>query len=37
MSVIYSGINCGADRAPNSFTNFKNSALAIGAKLKADA
>jgi len=30
-------INCGADGAPNSFTNFKNSALAIGAKLKADA
>lgn len=24
-------INCGADGAPNSFTNFKNSALAIGA------
>jgi plastocyanin len=30
-------INCGADGAPNSFTNFKNAALAIGAKLKADA
>jgi len=30
-------INCGADGSPNSFTNFKNSALAIGAKLKADA
>jgi plastocyanin len=24
-------INCGADGAPNSFTNFKNSALAVGA------
>jgi plastocyanin len=30
-------INCGADGAPNSFTNFKKSALDIGAKLKADA
>jgi len=30
-------INCGADGAPNSFTNFKNSALAIGADLKAAA
>lgn len=30
-------INCGADGSPNSFTNFKNAALAIGAKLKADA
>jgi plastocyanin len=30
-------INCGADGAPNSFTNFKKSALAIGDKLKADA
>jgi plastocyanin len=30
-------VNCGADGAPNSFTNFKNAALAIGAKLKADA
>jgi len=30
-------INCGADGAPNSFTNFKNSALAIGAQLKAAA
>jgi len=29
-------INCGADGAPNSFTNFKKSALAIGDKLKAD-
>ena len=41
MSAIYSGmvsaINCGADGAPNSFTNFKQAALAIGAKLKADA
>jgi plastocyanin len=26
-------INCGADGAPNSFTNFKNAALAIGAGL----
>jgi len=30
-------INCGADGAPNSFTNFKAAALAIGAKLKAGA
>jgi len=30
-------INCGPDDAPNSFTNFKNSALAHGAKLKAEA
>jgi len=30
-------INCGADGAPNSFTNFKNAALAIGASLKAAA
>lgn len=30
-------INCGADGAPNSFTNFKNSALAIGAQLQASA
>jgi len=30
-------INCGADGAPNSFTNFKNSALAVGASLKAAA
>jgi len=29
-------INCGADGAPNSFTNFKKAALDIGAKLKAD-
>jgi plastocyanin len=29
-------INCGADGAPNSFTNFKNSALAIGTSLKAN-
>jgi plastocyanin len=28
-------INCGADGAPNSFTNFKSAALAIGAQLKA--
>jgi len=27
-------INCGPDGAPNSFTNFKNSALAIGASLR---
>jgi plastocyanin len=41
VPVISSGmihaINCGADGAPNSFTNFKNSALAIGAQLKASA
>jgi plastocyanin len=30
-------VNCGFDDAPNSFANFKNSALAIGAKLVADA
>ncbi|TFK76973.1 hypothetical protein BDN72DRAFT_753732 [Pluteus cervinus] len=30
-------INCGADGAPNSFTNFKASALAIGASLSASA
>ena len=30
-------INCGADGSQNSFTNFKNSALAIGAQLKAEA
>lgn len=30
-------VNCGADGAANSFTNFKNSALAIGAQLKAEA
>jgi len=30
-------INCGADGSNNSFTNFKNSALAIGANLKANA
>jgi len=30
-------INCGLDGAPNSFTNFKNAALAIGAQLKAGA
>jgi len=30
-------INCGADGAPNSFTNFKKSALEIGDKLKAGA
>jgi len=31
---MVSAINCGADGAPNSFTNFKNAALAIGAQLK---
>lgn len=30
-------INCGADGSPNSFTNFKNAALAIGTQLKANA
>ncbi|KAF8912790.1 hypothetical protein CPB84DRAFT_1759518 [Gymnopilus junonius] len=30
-------INCGADGSANSFTNFKNSALAIGTSLKAAA
>ncbi|KAL0951022.1 hypothetical protein HGRIS_007763 [Hohenbuehelia grisea] len=30
-------INCGADGAPNSFTNFKKSALAVGASLSAAA
>jgi len=30
-------INCGQDGAPNSFTNFKNSALAVGASLSAAA
>lgn len=30
-------VNCGADGAPNSFTNFKNAALAIGDQLKAAA
>jgi len=34
---MVSAINCGADGTPNSFTNFKASALAIGAQLKADA
>jgi plastocyanin len=38
--AAYSGmvhaINCGADGSPNSFTNFKNAALAIGAQLKAN-
>lgn len=34
---MVSAINCGADGTPNSFTNFKKSALDIGAKLKADA
>ncbi|KIP12603.1 hypothetical protein PHLGIDRAFT_98049 [Phlebiopsis gigantea 11061_1 CR5-6] len=30
-------VNCGADGSANSFTNFKNAALAIGAELKAEA
>lgn len=30
-------VNCGADGEPNSFTNFKNAALAIGQQLKASA
>lgn len=30
-------VNCGADGSPNSFTNFKASALAEGAKLAAAA
>lgn len=30
-------INCGADGTQNSFTNFKNAALSIGASLKAAA
>ncbi|KII93257.1 hypothetical protein PLICRDRAFT_171036 [Plicaturopsis crispa FD-325 SS-3] len=30
-------VNCGADGTPNSFTNFKNSALAIGASLSSSA
>ena len=30
-------VNCGLDGAPNSFTNFKNAALAIGASLSAAA
>jgi hypothetical protein len=30
-------VNCGLDDAPNSFTNFKKSALAIGASLQAAA
>jgi len=30
-------INCGQDGSPNSFTNFKNSALAVGASLSAAA
>lgn len=36
-SGMVHAINCGADGAPNSFTNFKNAALAIGAQLKANA
>ncbi|KAI5122569.1 hypothetical protein M0805_004786 [Coniferiporia weirii] len=30
-------VNCGQDGAPNSFTNFKNAALAVGASLQAAA
>jgi plastocyanin len=30
-------VNCGADGSPNSFTNFKNAALGIGASLSAAA
>ncbi|KAL5495467.1 hypothetical protein ACEPAI_930 [Sanghuangporus weigelae] len=30
-------VNCGTDGSPNSFTNFKNSALAIGAQLAGNA
>jgi hypothetical protein len=30
-------VNCGLDGAPNSFTNFKNAALAVGASLSAAA
>ena len=30
-------VNCGADGSLNSFTNFKNAALAIGAQLVAEA
>ncbi|PAV22001.1 hypothetical protein PNOK_0195800 [Pyrrhoderma noxium] len=30
-------VNCGADGSPNSFTNFKNAALAVGASLAAEA
>ncbi|EJD04171.1 uncharacterized protein FOMMEDRAFT_106669 [Fomitiporia mediterranea MF3/22] len=30
-------VNCGADGSPNSFTNFKNSALAVGASLSGNA
>jgi len=30
-------VNCGADGSPNSFTNFKNSALQVGASLSAAA
>ncbi|KAK0198456.1 hypothetical protein F5146DRAFT_1019692 [Armillaria mellea] len=30
-------VNCGLDGSPNSFTNFKNSALAVGANLSAAA
>jgi len=30
-------VNCGEDGSANSFTNFKNAALAIGAQLKAEA
>ena len=30
-------VNCGADGSANSFTNFKNAALAVGTQLKAEA
>jgi hypothetical protein len=36
-SGMVHAINCGADGAPNSFTNFKNAALAVGASLSAAA
>jgi hypothetical protein len=34
--MVYA-INCGADGAPNSFANFKNAALAVGASARAAA
>lgn len=36
MGMVFA-INCGPDDAPNSFANFKHSALAIGERLKAEA
>ncbi|KAH6917257.1 hypothetical protein BKA70DRAFT_328254 [Coprinopsis sp. MPI-PUGE-AT-0042] len=36
LGMVFS-INCGPEGAPNSFTNFKHSALAIGERLKAEA